>query len=77
MGATTGSVIAIATETELYRDLFQQEVIPDRHKGVNISQIKPDINLKELGVDFFKATPEGISAVYQHGWDKGKKFLKQ
>lgn len=69
------SIIAIATETELYRDLFQQEVIPDRHKGVHIDRIKPDINLKELGVDFLKATPEGISAVYQHGLDKGREFL--
>ena len=69
------SVIAIATEPELYRDLFQQEVIPDRYKGVKIDRIKPDIDLKELGVDFFQATPEGLSAVYQHGLDKGREFL--
>ena len=69
------SVIAIATEPELYRDLFQQEVIPDRYKGVKIDRIKPDIDLKELGVDFFRATPEGLAAVYQHGLDKGREFL--
>ena len=69
------SVIAIATEPVLYRDLFQQEVIPERYKGVKIDRIKPDINLKELGVDFVRATPEGLSAVYQHGLDKGKEFL--
>ena len=55
--------------------MFQQEVIPDRYRQVPIHQIKPDINLKELGVDVFQATPEGIAAVYQHGWDKGREFL--
>ena len=70
------TVIAIATEPgNLYRDLFQQEVIPNRYKQVPIRQIQPDIDLKELGVDFTQATPEGISAVYQHGFDKGQEFL--
>ena len=69
-------VIAIATEPgNLYRDLFQQEVIPKQHKQVPIHQIQPDTDLKELGVDFFQTTPEGLSAVYQHGLDKGKEFL--
>ena len=69
-------VIAIATEPgNLYRDLFQLEIIPHRYEQVNINQIKPDLNLKELGVDFFQATSEGLSAAYQHGFDKGKEFL--
>ena len=70
------SVIAIATEPgNLYRDLFQLEVIPTQYQQVPIQIIQPDINLKELGVDFFQATPEGIAAVYQHGLEKGRKFL--
>ena len=69
-------VIAIATEPgKFYRDLFQREVIPTKYRQVPIYQIKPDIDLKELGVDFFQATPEGISAVYQHGLNKGREFL--
>ena len=69
-------VIAIATEPgELYRDLFGLEVIPNQYQQVPIYKIKPDINLKELGVDVFQATPEGIAAVYQHGLDKGREFL--
>ena len=72
------TTIAIATEPgKFYRDLFQLEVIPNRHRQVPIHQIKPDIDLKELGVDITKATPEGLSAVYQHGVDKGRKFLTQ
>ena len=34
-----------------------------------------DVDLKELGVDVFQATPKGLSAAYQHGLDKGKEFL--
>jgi hypothetical protein len=70
------TVIAIATEPgKLYRDLFQLEVIPNHYQQVLIHLIQPDIDPKELGVDFFQTTPEGIAAVYQHGLDKGKAFL--
>ena len=69
-------VIAIATEAgKFYRDLFQSEVIPTEYKQVPIHIIQPDINLKELGVNVFQATPEGLAAVYQHGLDKGREFL--
>ena len=71
-------VIAIATEPgNLYRDLFQQEIIPNQYQQVPIHHIKPDVDLKKLGVDVFQATPEGLSTVYQHGFDKGKEFLTQ
>ena len=70
------TVIAIATEPgNLYRDLFQQEVIPKQYKQVPIHLIQPDIDFKELGVEFTKATSEGLTAVYQHGFDKGNEFL--
>ena len=69
-------VIAIATEAgKFYRDLFQSEVIPTEYKQVPIHIIQPDINLKELGVNVFQATPAGLTAVYQHGLDKGRTFL--
>ena len=71
-------VIAIATEAgTFYRDLFQSQVIPTQYRQVPIHIIQPEINPKEMGVDVFQATPEGISAVYQHGLDKGKEFLAQ
>lgn len=70
------TVIAIATEPgNFYRDLFQLEVIPSQYQQVPLHSIQPDINLKKLGVDVFQATPEGIAAVYQHGFDKGREFL--
>jgi hypothetical protein len=33
--------------------------------------IKPDMDVKELGVDFSDATKEGFITAYQHGLDKG------
>ena len=70
------SVIAIATEPgTLYRDLFQLEVIPRHYQQVSIQLIQPDIDPQELGVDITKATLKGLSAVYQHGWNKGREFL--
>lgn len=72
------TVIAIATQTgEFYRDLFQSEVIPREYKQVKIHIIQPDINPKELSVDVFQATSQGIAAVYQHGFEKGKEFLAE
>jgi hypothetical protein len=70
------TVIAIATETgKFYRDLFQLEVIPNEYQQVPIHLIQPDINPKDMGVNVFQATPEGITAVYQHGLNKGREFL--
>jgi hypothetical protein len=42
-----------------------------------IDTIRPDLHLKELGVDFTKATPDGLVAVYQHGQAKGSEFINQ
>jgi predicted patatin/cPLA2 family phospholipase len=70
------TVIAIATEAgNFYRDLFQSAVIPTQYQQVPIRIIQPDINPKDMSVDVFQATPEGLAAVYQHGLDKGREFL--
>lgn len=69
--------IAIANEPgTMYRDMFHIEPIPDRIRDVPIHIIRPDFPLKVLGVDFTKATPDGLVAVYQHGRDKGLEFVK-
>jgi hypothetical protein len=68
-------VIAIANEPgTLYQDMFQVEAIPQMYKGVKIHIIQPDVDPKELGVHFTDATEEGLAAVYQHGFQKGKVF---
>ena len=72
------SVIAISTEAgKFYRDLFQSQIIPTEYRQAPIHIIQPDTDLKKLGVGVFQATNEGLAAVYQHGLDKGRKFLKQ
>ncbi len=69
-------VIAISNEPGIfYRDMFGKTVIRENYQGIDIHIIKPDIDLKEMGVDFTNATPEGLLAVYQHGQEKGKEFL--
>jgi hypothetical protein len=70
--------IAIANEPgTMYQDMFHIEPIPTHSRGVPIHIIRPDVHLKELGVDFTRATPAGLVAVYQHGQDKGLEFIRQ
>lgn len=69
-------VIAINNEPgTFYRDMFGKTEIPENYQGVDIHMIKPDIDPKEMGVDFTNATPEGLHQVYQHGQKKGKEFI--
>jgi hypothetical protein len=71
-------IIAIATEPgTLYRDIFGLEAIRDRHKDIPIAIVKPDIDSKELGVDFTKATEEGLLLMYRHGEEKGRAFIDE
>ena len=70
--------IAIANEPgTMYQDMFHIEPIPTHSRGVPIHIIRPDVHLKELGVDFTKATPDGLVAVYRHGKDKGAEFIRK
>jgi hypothetical protein len=70
--------IAIANEPgTMYQDMFHIDPIPTHSRGVPIHPIRPDFPLKELGVDFTRATPAGLVAVYRHGRDKGSEFIRQ
>jgi hypothetical protein len=70
--------IAIANEPgTMYQDMFHIEPIPTHSHGVPIHIIRPDVHLKELGVDFTRATPDGLVAVYRHGKDKGSEFIRK
>jgi hypothetical protein len=67
--------IAISNEPgTMYRDMFHIEPILTHAQGVPIHIIRPDVHLKEFGVDFTKATPTGLVAVYRHGQAKGLEF---
>ncbi|NJL68476.1 MAG: hypothetical protein HC786_05555 [Richelia sp. CSU_2_1] len=60
-------VIAIANEPGvLYRDMCQVKPLPTIWKNAPIRTIQPDIDPKQLGVDFTKATREGLMSLYRH-----------
>lgn len=70
--------IAIANEPGImYQDMFHIDRIPSYSHHTPIHIIRPDVHLKQLGVDFTKATPDGLMSVYQHGKSKGVEFLNQ
>ena len=70
--------IAISNEPgTMYQDMFHIDPIPTHSHGRTIHKIRPDVPLKEFGVDFTKATPEGLVAAYQHGRDKGLEFVSK
>jgi hypothetical protein len=70
--------IAIANEPgTMYQDMFHIDPMPTQDRGGPIHLIRPDVHLKELGVDFTKATPAGLVAVYRHGMDKGWEFVER
>jgi hypothetical protein len=72
-------VIALATEPILYRDIFQQETIPEGgpegRLGSAIRVIGPDFDPAEAGVNYTGATEDGLLRVYRHGISKGEAFL--
>ena len=69
-------VIAIATDPgPLYRDIFADQEIPSILKAVPIHIVRPDMNLKEIGVDYTTCTQEGLIAAFAHGLQKGNEFL--
>jgi hypothetical protein len=70
-------VIAISNEPgPLYRDMFHVDTVPDRYQGSKIHFIRPQVHLKELGVDFTKASPAGLTRVYQYGQECGLVFVE-
>lgn len=72
------NIIAIATEPgDIYEDFFSDELIIDEISGSKVYWIKPEENLKNLGVDFTKATKHGIENVFVYGIKLGDEFIRQ
>jgi hypothetical protein len=62
------SVLAIATEpAPVARDFFGTAMLPAEWNGVPIVTICPERDLKEIGVDFRHATPEGLRQAFAEG----------
>lgn len=72
------NIIVIATEPgEIYTDLFSSKIITYDMKGSKIDIIQPDTDLKNLGVEFTRATREGLQSAFEHGIVKGSKFINK
>ncbi|MFJ6436807.1 hypothetical protein [Streptomyces sp. NPDC091416] len=73
-----GVLIAIGSDPfPLFRDLYASEEITDGSvlDEARVLVIKPDDDLKLLGVDYAAATPEGLVKAYELGLDAGHLFL--
>lgn len=71
-------IICISAEKDkAFTNIFMQEEIPSQIDGVPVDIIKPDIDLKEVGLDFYKISGEGLKAGYIQGYEKGVMYMKK
>ncbi len=69
-------IICITTENNQTKvDFFSNKHIPEKVGDSDIIFVKPDYNLSEIDVDFFKVTELGLEKAYQHGIEKAKEFI--
>lgn len=78
--AKTGPSVLVAIHSEkgsLYRDLYRSQKIADGSTldGATVHVIRPQVNLRTLGVDFAAASPSSLPVCYQLGVDVGNEFL--
>lgn len=70
-------IVCILTEHDSKKlDIFSADEIPSVINDCKIDFIRPDMNLKEMGVDYYAATEESLRNVYVYGYEKGLEFLK-
>lgn len=70
-------IICISTEKQQVAfDLFSEESIPNKINDSTIEFIKPDCELKEMGVDFYTISVYGLEEVYKHGYAKGLDYIR-
>lgn len=70
--------IVISTEIgSVYRSIVADQIIPESVDDVPIYVVRPEIDLKEIGVGFTECTNEGLLAGFLHGQEMGRQFLAQ
>jgi hypothetical protein len=71
-------VIAVSNEPgPLYQDMFHLDAVPSTWQQSKIHIIRPQVHLREMGVDFTKASPAGLVRVYQYGQECGLEFVEK
>ncbi|MER0246235.1 hypothetical protein AAHZ94_30530 [Streptomyces sp. HSW2009] len=78
--AATGVGVLIAIGCDpfpLFRDLYASEEIADGSTigGAQVLVIKPEQDLKDLGVDYAAASAEGLVKAYDLGVETGERFV--
>lgn len=70
-------IICITSEhIQTKLDFFSDRYIPEKVGDSNITFVKPDYDLSDIGVDFFKVTETGLDQAFQHGIEKAKEFIR-
>lgn len=69
-------IVCICTEKEKpFFNLFGNEEVPSQIDGVCIDFIKPDFDLKDVGLDFYTIADDGLENGYKHGYQKGLSYI--
>lgn len=69
-------IICVTTEHEQTKlDFFSDKYIPERVGASDVLFIKPDYNLADIGVDYYKVSDQGLELAFRHGVDKAKEFI--
>lgn len=69
-------VVAVVCEPgPVYHNLFRTLVIPEMSWRSRIRIIRPSIDPKSLGIDDTVASERGLVALYDHGVDRGLRFV--
>ncbi|GHT19988.1 hypothetical protein FACS189429_8060 [Bacteroidia bacterium] len=66
-------VICILTENNKQLDMFSNK----EFENLKVDFIQPQINLKDIGVDFYSATEESINNVFSLGFNTGIEYLNK
>ncbi|MFD8206935.1 hypothetical protein ACFV2S_11075 [Streptomyces sp. NPDC059695] len=73
----TELIVIGADPFPVFRDIYASEEIVDGSvlDGATVHVVKPDEDLKGLGVDYASASPEGLSGAYELGRAAGLRFV--
>ncbi|MDR2692321.1 MAG: patatin-like phospholipase family protein [Dysgonamonadaceae bacterium] len=70
-------IICILTEHDNRKyDMFSNNEISIILDDTRIDFIQPDMNLKDVGVDFYAATEKSLNKAFMHGFAKGIDYYK-
>lgn len=71
-------IICIGAEKDkVFTNIFMQEEIPCQIGGTSIDIIKPDFDLKDIGLDYYTITNDGLNSGFEHGYHIGLQYMKK